>query len=118
MILVSPVISFDSKIAHKGSREALIRKNPSEELIKIYSNENQVTKYTPPTLLIHADNDTGVSPLNSVVFYQALKAAGISGSLHIFPFGAHSLNTDKNPGSADMWPAISLAWLKEMKFIN
>ena len=118
MILVSPVISFDSKIAHKGSREALIGKNPSEELIKSYSNENQVTKYTPPTLLIHADNDTGVSPLNSVVFYQALKAAGVSGSLHIFPFGAHSLNTDKNPGSADMWPAISLAWLKEMKFIN
>lgn len=118
MILVSPVISFENEIAHKGSREALIGKNPSEELIKRYSNENQVTKYTPPTLLIHADNDNSVSPLNSVVFYQALKTAGVSGSLHIFPYGAHRLSIGNNPGSADMWPAISLEWLKEMKFIQ
>lgn len=118
MILISPVISFDLKIAHKGSRDNLIGKNPTEEMVKQYSNENRVTKDTPPALMIHADNDRGVVPQNSVVFYQALRSAGVSSSLHIFPFGGHQISIENNPGSTAMWPAISLEWLKEMKFIK
>jgi len=118
MILVSPVISFKNPIVHKGSRDRLLGVDASKELVEAYSNELRVTKDTPPTLLIHADNDNSVSPLNSVVFYEALKKAKISSSLHIFPLGGHRLGTRTNPGSANMWPALSLEWLKEMKFIE
>lgn len=117
MMLISPVISFRDAIAHQGSKNCLLGKNPSDSLVQAYSNENCVTQDTSPTLLIHADNDTGVSPLNSIVFYQALKAAGISSSLHIFPFGSHRLGIENNPGSAKLWPELSVEWLKEMKFI-
>lgn len=116
MILVSPVISFKEPIVHKGSRDRLIGKNAPIELIEKYSNETRVTKDTPPTLLIHADNDNGVSPLNSVVFYEALNKAKVSSSLHIFPQGGHRLGINNNPGSAKYWPEISIEWLKEMKF--
>lgn len=118
MILVSPVISLKAPIAHKGSRDRLIGKDASTKLIEAYSNETRVTKETPPALMIHANNDTGVSPLNSVAFYQALQAVGVSSSLHIFPYGGHRLSINNNPGSAKMWPEISIEWLREMKFIK
>ncbi len=118
MILISPVISFDLDIAHKGSRENLIGKNPTEEKVKQYSNENRVTKDTPPTLLIHADNDRAVVPQNSIRFYEALNKAGVSASIHIFPSGGHQLNVRNNPGTAAMWPEIALNWLKEKEIIK
>jgi len=102
MMLISPVISFHDAITHQGSKDCLLGESPSEDLVHTYSNEYRVTKDTPPTLLIHADDDTSVSSLNSIVFYQELKAAGVPSSLHIFPFGAHRLAIHNNPGSARM----------------
>lgn len=118
MLLVSAVISFNDNIMHKGSRDQLIGKSPSPEMIKLYSNENQVSKQTPPALLIHGNDDKAVPPLNSIVFYQALYAAGVSSSLHIFPSGGHGYTVNMKSGSAVMWPHIAIEWLKEMKFIQ
>ncbi len=118
IILVSAVISFKEGIAHKGSRDRLIGTTPPETFVELYSNENRVTKTTPPTLLIHGNDDKTVSSLNSVAFYQALKKEGISSSLHIFPYGGHGYTVNKNPGSANMWPEITLEWLREMKYIQ
>ncbi|MGN7787545.1 alpha/beta hydrolase [Niabella sp. 22666] len=118
IILVSAVISFKEGIAHKGSRDRLIGTTPPETFVELYSNENKVTKTTPPTLLIHGNDDKTVSSLNSVAFYQALKREGISSSLHIFPYGGHGYTVNKNPGSANMWPEITLEWLREMKYIQ
>ncbi len=118
MILVSAVISFKECIAHKGSRDRLIGTTPPETLVTLYSNENRVTKATPPTLLIHGNDDKTVSSLNSLAFYQALKKSGVSSSLHIFPYGGHGYTVNKNPGSANMWPEITLEWLREMKYLQ
>jgi acetyl esterase/lipase len=117
MMLISGVISLDDAIAHRVSKEALLGKNAGADLVKAWSNENRVTAGTPPAFIVHADNDNGVSPLNSVVFYEAMKKAKVSSSLHIFPYGAHGINVDKNPGSTQMWTALSVEWLKEMKII-
>ena len=53
-ILIYPVISFDDSIAHKGSKTKLVGKDPPLELVKIFSNELQVTKNSPPAFLVHA----------------------------------------------------------------
>lgn len=118
MILISGVLSMDDAVTHKVSRRSLLGGNPSPELVKEYSNENRVTSATPPALLIHADNDRTVSPINSARFYQAMKQAGVSSSLHIFPQGGHGINVSNNPGSTQMWTELCMEWLKEMKFIN
>jgi len=39
MILMYPVVSFTDSLAHKGSRDHLIGVNPSQDKIKLYSNE-------------------------------------------------------------------------------
>ncbi len=118
MMLISGVISFDDAIAHKGSKQNLLGNNPSDDLVKAWSNETRITSATPPAFLVHADNDNSVPPLNSVVLYQALKKAGVSSSLHIFPYGAHAISVGNNPGSTEIWPALCMEWLKEMKFID
>lgn len=118
MILISPVISFTGNYIHKGSRDRLVGAGASKQKLNAYSNQMRVTKNTPPAMMIHADNDTSVPSMNSVVFYQALQNAGVSSSLLIFPKGKHRLSVRSNPGSAAMWPELSLMWLKEMKFIK
>ena len=53
MALVYPVISTTGDFIHQGSKDALLGKNPSEELVHHFSNELQVSTTTPPTFLLH-----------------------------------------------------------------
>lgn len=110
MILMYPVISMTKPIMHQGSRDNLIGKNPPAELANSYSNELQVTKETPPTILIHATDDTGVPVENSLLFFQALKDKGVDASLHVFASGGHgfSFAHGKEAGS---WTKLVEEWL-------
>ena len=89
MILVSLVISLTAKL-HTREREALIEKNPSEELIKfipmkirLQNIRHQHSWFMPIT--------TPVFLRWIAWFYQALKVPReFVVHLHIFPFGAHS----------------------------
>jgi acetyl esterase/lipase len=117
MILVSPVITME-KYTHAGSRDNLLGKNPSKELLDKYSAELHVTDYTPPCFIADAFNDKAVPPQNSLLFYQALLDKGISTSFHVFPQGGHAIALRNNPGSADLWTTLCEMWLNEMSFIT
>lgn len=112
MILVSPVIDMGND-GHKGSRENLLGTNPTEALVKKYSLQNQVSKYTPPAFLVHAYNDKSVSPKNSLMFYNALLSNNIPSSLHIFNQGGHSIALRNNPGGTGLWINLCEEWLIE-----
>ena len=114
MILLYPVISF-GEMAHVGSREALLGKNPSSELLNLYSNEKQITADTPPTLLVHAGDDTVVPVQNSVMFYEGLLNAKIKAEIHIFQDGGHGFGLN-NPKSKDKWIDWAKNWLTEDGF--
>jgi len=117
MLLVSPLIAMD-KFAHSGSRDNLLGKNPSQELIDKYSSELQVTAQTPPAFIVHAENDPAVNPQNSLLFYNALREHKVSASIHIFPFGRHAINLENNPGSTKLWKDLCEMWLVEMGFVS
>src|SRR5215831_15157527 len=78
MILVYSVISMTDKLAHMGSCDAPLGKNPSAAQVQEFSNELHVSERTPPTLLLHASDDSLVDVDNSVVFYEALPRQGRS----------------------------------------
>jgi acetyl esterase/lipase len=115
-ILIYPVIMMGEKSTHRGSQSNLLGKAPSAELIKLFSNEKQVTSRTPPTFLAHALNDRAVPPENSKTFYEALKAHKVPAEYLELPSGGHGLDGYKGP-MWDAWQQKSLAWLAEMKFI-
>ena len=112
-ILCYPVISFtDETVMHWGSRNNLIGKEPSQELIESLSNEKQVTSKTPPVFLWHTSEDKGVPPGNSTLFYQACIKAGVPAELHIYEKGPHGIGLAKKFPGADQWPVQCEAWLR------
>lgn len=50
-----------------------------------------VNKQTPPTLLLLCDDDSVVSPDGAARYYEALVRYGVKASMHIYPFGGHSV---------------------------
>ena len=112
MVLIYPVISFSEEIGHMGSRENLLGKNPSAEKIKEYSNELQVTAGTPPTFLVHSENDETVKVQNSIRFYEALQRNKVAAELHLYPGGGHGFGLN-NPTTKDKWMDRLLNWFDD-----
>src|SRR5262245_15212442 len=116
MILVYPVITMGEK-GHGGSRTNLLGKQPDEKLVKLFSNEKQVTAKTPPAFLAHAKDDKAVVPENSQAFYDALLTQKVPARYLELPSGGHGRNGYKGP-MWDAWQTQSLAWLAEWKFVT
>ena len=111
-ILLYPVITFGEN-AHAGSRNNLLGKlNTSPEMIAYYSNELQVTSKTPPTFLVHAEDDKAVPVENSISFYLACLKNSVPAEMHLYATGGHGfgMRTAKF-GSLNTWPDACKAWL-------
>ena len=114
-ILIYPVISMDKNIAHMGSRNNLIGKHPTDAMIKLYSNELQVSVNTPPTFLIHATDDDGVPVENSLLYYQALIKNKVPAEMHIYPTGGHGFGLANGNRSLGSWPSLMIEWMRGLK---
>ncbi len=112
MILCYPVVSFTTDYVHKGSRRNLLGDSPGPELMEYLSNEKQVTPQTPPTFLFHTDADKGVPAENSVLFYLALRKAGVPAELHIYEKGNHGVGLAQKDPVLATWPDRLADWLK------
>jgi len=110
MLLIYPVISFDDSVGHRGSRDNLIGKNPSEEKKKYYSNELQITGDTPPSFLVHATDDDVVKVENSILFYESLVQHHIPAEMHIYQNGGHGFGMHL-PKSKDLWMERCINWM-------
>jgi len=114
-ILIYPVISMEKSIAHMGSRTNLIGAKPTDAMVKLYSNELQITPNTPPTFILHATDDNAVPVENSLTYYQALKKNGVPAEMHIYPTGGHGFALALGKGSLEKWPTLLFDWMKELK---
>ena len=117
MVLIYPVISMQEEITHMGSRNNLLGKNPSTELVDLMSNEKQVTAKTPPTFLVHASDDKAVLPENSIRFYQALLKADVPAEMHMYLKGGHGFGMRPNARRASEWPGLCEGWMRQMTFL-
>jgi len=116
MILAYPVISFNDSIAHIGSKDALINKNPDEKLLHYFSNEEQVTNQTPPTFLVHASDDNAVKVANSIGFYEALIKNNVPAEIHVYEKGGHGFGLN-NKTTQDKWFDRCINWMKMNKWL-
>ena len=57
MLLIYPVITMGEG-THEGSKKNLMGENPSAAKVEYYSNEKHVTKDTPPTFIVHSEDDS------------------------------------------------------------
>lgn len=115
-ILMYPVITMDASFTHAGSRKNLIGENPSDEAIKHFSNELQITSQTPPSFLVHSMDDGTVPVKNSMVYYEGLIKNKVPSELHIFQKGGHGYGLAINRDTQMAWPDLCLRWLKVSGF--
>jgi acetyl esterase/lipase len=73
--------------------------------------EIDLSPKTPPTFLVHTDDDQSTS-LGTVAIYSALKKMGISAELHIYQNGGHGYGMRKISGSlVHTWTDRASEWL-------
>jgi len=118
LILAYPVITFEPPYAHQGSRRNLLGTDPDPKLVRSLSNETQVTPETPPTFLFHTTGDKGVPPENSVMFYMALRKAGVAAEMHLYERGNHGVGLAPADPALATWPARLEDWLRLRGFIK
>jgi acetyl esterase/lipase len=111
-VLCYPVISFTTPYTHRGSLRSLLGDNPDPKLAESLSNELQVTAQTPPTFLFHTSDDPVVPVENSILFYQALRKAGVPAELHIYEHGPHGVGLAATDATLGTWPARLADWLR------
>lgn len=115
-ILGYPVISMMDSLTHRGSRDNLLGKNPSPETAKKFSSELQVTKNTPPTFIVLANDDNGVNPENSIKYYEALLKNKVPAEMHIYQNGGHGFGTHLLEGK-DNWMDLLKVWMEHNDFL-
>jgi acetyl esterase/lipase len=112
LILAYAVITMGSDYGHAGSKKNLLGADPEAALLESLSNEKVVTPETPPTFLFHTNEDAGVKPENSVLFYLALRKAKVPAEMHIYEHGRHGIGLAPDDPAVSTWPSLCANWLR------
>ena len=113
-ILFYPVITAVQGKRHQGSFINLLSEQRTPEQDAAYSLESRVTADTPPAILLLSDDDKTVPPVNSTLYYNALKAHGIEASMHIYPSGGHGWGIRDSFRYKAQWQDAVLDWLRRI----
>ncbi len=70
-----------------------------------------VTKDTPPTFMLHAENDPVDDVENSLVYYAALKRAKVPAEMHLYAEGKHAFGLRRTKYPITAWPQLVETWL-------
>lgn len=107
------VQSMTAPLAHPGSRELLIGAGASRDLERRHTPAANVTRETPPTFLVHAEDDDVVPVDNTLQMRAALKAAGVPVETHLFTHGGHGFGLRRAQGKpVAFWPELFLNWAR------
>jgi len=77
-----------------------------------------VTRRTPPTFLLQAENDPVDSINNSLVYYIALKNAGVPVEMHLYAEGKHAFGLRRTKFPITRWPELVETWLGTIGMIS
>ncbi|PZP51892.1 MAG: alpha/beta hydrolase [Pseudopedobacter saltans] len=116
-VLGYPVIDMSITYSHRGSRDNLLGKNPSQETIDYFSSQKRVTKTTPPCFIFLAQDDKVVKPINSIEFYEAMIQNDVKGELHITEKGGHGFGLNNKTTKED-WFATLTDWLQQNNWLK
>lgn len=101
-----------SAAAYKALTQ-LLGKHYTLQQVRDLSTWRMVNEKTPPTLLLLCDDDALVSSEDAAKYYEALVCHGVKASMHIFPFGGHSVKKH----TAEYQPLV-LDWFRYLGMIG
>jgi len=71
-----------------------------------------VTSNTPPTFIVQAQDDPVDNVNNSLVYYIALKNAGVPVEMHLYAQGGHAFGLRRTELPITRWPELVKTWLQ------
>jgi len=77
-----------------------------------------VSRQTPPTFLLQAENDPVDSVNNSLVYYIALKEAGVPAEMHLYAEGKHAFGLRRSKFPITQWPELVEKWLGTIGMVD
>jgi len=117
IVVTYPVVSMRPPMAHGGSRKNLLGDHPSEDLVNHLSVDKQVTRDTPPAFIVHTQEDQSVPVENSLLLYQALRAAAVPVEMHLYVHGPHGFGLKPGLGPTSDWPRRCEEWMRSQGWL-
>ena len=77
-----------------------------------------VTPQTPPTFLVQDEDDPIDNINNSLVYYIALKNAGVPVEMHLYAHGGHGFGLRRTKFPVTAWPQLVETWLHTIGIIS
>lgn len=77
-----------------------------------------VSRDTPPTFLLQAEDDPVDNINNSLVYYMALKQAGVPVEMHLYAQGGHGFGLRPTTRPITQWPQLVETWLRTIGMIS
>ncbi len=70
-----------------------------------------VSRETPPTFLVQAEDDNVDGVQQSLVYFAALKKAGVPTEMHLYAHGGHAFGLRPTSNPITRWPALAETWM-------
>ena len=77
-----------------------------------------VTRRTPPTFLLQAEDDHEDNVDDSLAYYIALKNAGVPVEMHLYAQGGHAFGLRPTKLPITRWPQLVETWLRTIGMIS
>jgi acetyl esterase/lipase len=77
----------------------------------------RITRRTPPTFLLQDEDDHVDNVSDSLVYYIALKNAGVPVEMHLYAQGGHGFGLRRTKLPVTKWPQLVETWLETIGMI-
>jgi acetyl esterase/lipase len=116
--LYAPVDEADVESARPDFAIAIYPGHIASEDGRMRLNRNvPVSRDTPPTFLLQAEDDTVDGVQQALVYYIALKDAGVPAEMHLYAQGGHAFGLRPSPFPIGAWPKLVETWLRTIDII-
>jgi len=78
----------------------------------------RVTRQTPPTFLLQAEDDPVDRVEHSLVYYAALRKAEVPVEMHLYAHGGHAFGLRPTHQPITAWPRLVEKWLVTIGMIS
>jgi acetyl esterase/lipase len=98
--------------ARQGTKKFTVPHAPNADRNLALNPDLQVTKETPPTFLLQAEDDHVDTVYDSMAYFLALKKAGVAAELHVYAQGNHAFGLRRTQLPITAWPELVETWLE------
>lgn len=98
--------------ASQGTKKFVVRHAANADKELGLNPEIPVTKQTPPTFLLQAENDHVDNVNDSLAYYIALRNAGVPVEMHLYAQGGHAFGLRRTKDPITEWPELVERWLQ------